>query len=351
MLLKIIQKNPLTVKLLSVLLILSLVITFAVRDIAEAGVVSDFLGLEGLEGQFIDGATDILLSGAGFGGAVYELGNSIYDTGVGLVKVFGGSANALDYVDLGINTVAAGAIIAGIVTGGASIPVIVAVTVGVKIAKGLISYFKAYTAASPALKKIASWLKKHIGNPILNFLGVYKPNIYIYCDEDIDVNVKIEPYALITQSIPQYDQKNGWNALVKNGSIDGRNDYLFYEARIPDQGLQREEGFFIRGLDLAADMEEMLDRYGFNQKEKDDFLAYWNHKLSAERDYVFYPQGNEILERIMPLTVTPQPDTIFRIWFLIEEPNSNKDFHVITGVEKINRCHYTVVEWGGICSD
>ncbi len=348
MLLQVNRRNYLTVKLLSVLLILALVISFSVRDVVEAGIVSDFLGLEGLEGQLIDGATDILISGAGFGGAVYELGNSIYDTGVGLVKVFSGSAKATDYVDLGINTVAAGAIIAGIVTGGASIPVIVAVTVGVKIAKGLVSYFKAYTAASPALKKIASWLKKHIGNPILNFLGVYKPNIYIYNDKDIDVNVRIEPYAFITESIPLYDQDKGWHAMVRNGSINGRNDYLFYEARIPDAGLQREEGFIIHGDTRREDMEKMLARYGFNLVEKDDFLEYWISKLSNQRDYVFFPQENDILEDIMPLAVAPQPDAIFRIWFLIEEMDGDKAFTVITDTEKIARQGYTVVEWGGI---
>ncbi len=349
--LEIMQKNKITVRLLFALIILVLLITFSVQQEAESGIVSDFLELNGTEGFVVDSAFSFVLSGAGFGGAVFELGNSFYDIGSGLVKAFSNNATGMDYIELGINSAAAGGLIAGIVLGGASIPVIVAVTVGVKIcadfAKNIITSVKVVQAMST----IGSWLKKHIGNPLLNFLGVYKPNIYIYCPKDITANVKIEPYQYITASIPAYDQQEGWNAKVERGSINGTNDYLFYEARIPDQGLQREEGFVMHGQRLKADMEQMLDRYGFNEKEKGDFLEYWGDKLTGKKNYVFYPQGRDTLDSIMPLTIVPRPDSVFRLWFLIEEFNEQKDFKIIDQVKKIERYNYTVVEWGGVCSN
>jgi len=344
-------RNKTTLKLASILLMLILLINFSFFHKVEAGVASDFMELDGLSGKLLDGSIDILLSGAGFGGAVFELGNTIYDTGTGLIKALNGKASVMNYIDLGINTAAVGAIIAGIATGGAAIPVIVAVTVGIKIVKELVHYVKIAKAAPKALKKAASWLKKHIGNPILNFLGVFKPNIYIYSKEDIEVNVKLKPYGYITQAIPDYDEKNGWNAYVMRGSINGRNDYLFYEARIPDKGLQRNEGFVINSKTLEEDMEIMLTLYDFNKKEKDDFLEYWINKLTDKKEYVFYPQYNDILEKIMPVAIKPQPDNVFRVWFLIEESEENKDFRIIREVEKIERLDYTVIEWGGILAE
>jgi hypothetical protein len=281
---------------------------------------------------------------------VFELGNSIYDTGTGLIKAFNGDAGALDFIDLGINIAATGAIIATIATAGTAIPVIVAVTAGVQIAKEVFKHVKNIKDLPRTFKKVGSWLKKHIGNPILNFLGVYKPNIYIYSQEDIKVNVKLAPYEFITESIPLYDEREGWNALVFKGSLNGNNDYLFYEACIPDKGLQRNEGFIIKSTALEEDMEKMLGLYGFNSKEKDDFLKYWTVKLDDDKDYVFYPQNNDILASIMPITVTPSPDNIFRVWFLIEELGADKDFRIIDEVETIERLDYTVVEWGGILS-
>jgi len=337
-----------TFRLITILLAITLLINFSVRLDVNAGVASDFLQLDGTSGVLLDGSIDILLSGAGFGGAVFELGNSIYDTGKGIIDVLNGKAKPMDYVDLGINIAATGAIIAAIATGGASIPIIVAVTVGVKIAKEMVKYFKAVKAAPRALRKVGSWLKKHIGNPILNFLGVFKPNIYIYSENDIDVHVKLEPYNYITESIPAYDKENGWNAHVIRGSINGKNDYLFYEAIIPDEGLQREEGFSIHGKTLTEDMDNMLDMYGFNKKEKDDFLEYWAKKLADGRDYVFYPQYEDILKNIMPITIEPMPDSVFRVWYLIEELKEGTVLSPISKVDQIDRSDYTVVEWGGI---
>lgn len=349
--LEMMRSNQTTLKLVAVLLILTLVITFSLQQIAEAGVVSDFLGLKGTEAFVVDSAFSVVLSGAGFGGAVFELGNTFYDVGTGLVKAFSGGATTMDYIDLGINAAAAGGIIAGIILGGASVPIAVAVIVGVKICVEVAKKIVSAVKIAKGIEKIGSWLKKHIGNPLLNFLDVYKPNIYIYCSKDVTVNVKVGPSGYITASIPEYNEEEGWNASVERGSINGVNDYLFYEARIPDQGLQREEGFLIHGRSLRQDMERMLDLYLFNTKEKDDFLAYWGDKLTGEKDYVFYPQGSDRLDQIMPLTIVPRPDSVFRLWFLIEEVNAQKDFKVIDKVEKIERYNYIVVEWGGVCAN
>lgn len=351
------NKNKTTFKLIVILLILVFTIQISLQNAAQADVASDFLQLDGLEGAIVDGSITLILNTAGCGGAVFELGNSIYDAQKGLIKVMGGEATTMDYIDLGVNVASAGVIIAALATGGAAIPILVAATVGVKIFKELVKNYKVFKATPKAIKKIASWLKKHIGNPILNFLGVYKPNIYIYSKKDINVCVKLEPSEYITKSDPPYNLVQGWKSSVWNGSINGCNDFLFYEARIPEKGLQTEEAFIVRGALLKKDMELILDLYGFNQIEKDDFLTYWVEQLSTQKDYVFYPQGGDILQEIMPLTVLPTPDHIFRLWFLIREADTMQinagslPFKILNEVERIQRLDYTVVEWGGIMEE
>lgn len=182
---------------------------------------------------------------------------------------------------------------------------------------------------------------------------INRPNIYFYSDKNREVSVQLSPCEYIIGSIPRYDSQEGWNALVFNGSLDGCNNYLFYEARIPGRSLQRKEAFPVRQDALQSDMIKIMDMYGFNRKETEDFLEYWTKKLRGGEDYLLYPQGTDIIEKIMPLKVSPQPDNTFRLWFLIEKERGQAPGEVHE-VRKIIRTSYTVVEWGGIigkCSE
>lgn len=186
-------------------------------------------------------------------------------------------------------------------------------------------------------------------------IPVYKPNIYIYSSRDMTVNVKLSPYDRITESIPLYDKYNGWNANIFNGSINGINDYLFYEAFIPDKGLQKEKGWVINsesgstGRDsLKKDLSHILDIYRFNAKEKKDFLEFWCNKLDSKTSYAVFPQDTTTVDKIMPVDISPSPDNIFRLWFYFSPVNGKADITAPNSIENIQRSDYTVVEWGGL---
>ena len=178
-------------------------------------------------------------------------------------------------------------------------------------------------------------------------IGVYKPNIYLYYDRDTLVNVKLSREELITASIPEYPSGEGWTTCVRDGSINAVEDYLFYEAIVPDSGFNKQTGWLVKADSLDSDMSFILGLYGFNEKEKADFLEYWSPALAGKGDFVFYPQETSVVQRIMPVLATPVPENIYRIWFYIEAFNGFQPMAPVN-VERILSRHDALVEWGGI---
>jgi hypothetical protein len=188
-----------------------------------------------------------------------------------------------------------------------------------------------------------------IPDPTLTGISVYKPNIYIYAMRNLSVNVQLFPYEYITISEPSYPKNTGWNAKIKNGSINGKEDFLFYEACVPDSGFQKEEGFIVKGSCIKEDLSCLLDLYHFSAREKYDFIEYWTGMLDEGLSYTFYPQYNECIDRIMPVIITPKPDHIFRIWFYIVPIDSEHNQEVIKPhIVVPEREGYYAIEWGGI---
>jgi hypothetical protein len=181
-------------------------------------------------------------------------------------------------------------------------------------------------------------------NPYVPDLPSKKPNIYLYSDLDLTAQVGLEPEQAITVSEPVYQPGMGWTAEVRNGSLNGAGDFLFYEALVPDGVWQKNEGYVIRAESREQDMTSMLGRYAFNGKETSDFIEYWTSHLVGDIDYVFYPQETGAVDRIMPLSISPEPDEVSRIWFYAEPLVSPPE--PVTKPEKIVRDGFYVVEWG-----
>lgn len=183
-------------------------------------------------------------------------------------------------------------------------------------------------------------------------IPVYKPNIYIYSDEleAIEVTVYIEPASWITSSIPVYNPATGWTATVVDGSINGGEGYLFYEAVVPDEDFQREEGHRIDEDETVSDMIDMMFAYGFSEKETTDFVAYWTLQLAQDTSYVFYPQDTMIVEPIMPISLDQPMDHYYRVWFYIVPLIEVMDYDevVLESIDQFERGDLTLIEWGGM---
>jgi hypothetical protein len=179
---------------------------------------------------------------------------------------------------------------------------------------------------------------------------VYKPNIYIYPEEGINLEVYLDfpQGGRVVASIPKYG--NYWDVFVDTtGMIDNSYRYLFYESAQPDEW-QRYEGWLVEQRNLESFFKENLLQYGFKGIEIDDFIEYWIPRLSSSKYYSIYPQTQDEINPLIDLSFSIMPDNIQRLFYYIhgadELPeNPIKEPEIDNSFEREG---YFVVEWGVI---
>ena len=180
--------------------------------------------------------------------------------------------------------------------------------------------------------------------------AIDKPIIYLYPTEDTELSVKLGHEDKITSSYPQYT--TGWNVLAKtNGDLidldTKRKLYaLYYESEaVYDFGVQ-EDGFIVKGTDVAEFLEEKLAILGLTEREAEEFIVYWMPKLQKnEYNYIRFATMEEITAN-MPLEFSVEPDTLIRVLMTfkgLKNPISVQEQQL----ETPNRTGFVAVEWGG----
>lgn len=182
-------------------------------------------------------------------------------------------------------------------------------------------------------------------------VNVYKPNIYFYSDNPMNINVEFLEEQLLTETIPEYFL--GWDTYVHgDGKITCQEeefDFLFYESLASREMAQQEYGWIIYAATREEQLLRILAEYDFNEKETYDFMEFWMEMLEDGVDYVMYPQNTKDVDKQMPIRIMPEPEEITRIWFGFEKYNGQ-------AVERaefvpIVRKGFTIVEWGGFFLD
>lgn len=174
-----------------------------------------------------------------------------------------------------------------------------------------------------------------------------KPVVYLYPTKPTNVTVKVD--AKITKSDPTYPT-DGWKVLaMPNGTLfSGGKQYdsLFWEGTGHEYPTVIQ-GTIIAQSDIASALRTQLVQLGLNQKEADDFLAFWLPKM-PKTPYVRVTWfGKSQMDRLAPLTITPKPDTVIRIFMDFEglgRPISIQPQRLAAPVRK----GFTAVEWGGL---
>ena len=179
-------------------------------------------------------------------------------------------------------------------------------------------------------------------------LIAYKPNIYIYPEEksQLIVNINFPLGGMIVKSIPEYGK--GWNINVDtNGLINGKYNYLFYESKQP-YVWQENEGWIIKKADLSKFFNENMYCYGFRGNEILDFTDYWIPRLSGSEFYAIYPQEASIINRVIELKLSKEPDEMLRLFYVIQgvDTLNDKILKEPGDVKSIERNGYFVTEWG-----
>jgi len=175
--------------------------------------------------------------------------------------------------------------------------------------------------------------------------GIKKPAIYLYPLRESKVRIAVDLKGVITKSEPDYN--TGWEVTAKpSGLINGRYDYLFYEARLDELKLPKE-GWIVKYGDLKKWFDVTLKNLGLNVKEISQFEDYWLKELPLAEYYEIRLLDDIFLKENMDLKINPEPETMIRRNFYFKP----QEFKIILKEPEIvtpERKGFTVIEWGGL---
>lgn len=174
-----------------------------------------------------------------------------------------------------------------------------------------------------------------------------KPLIYLYPTEDTQVSVKLGNPSRLTSTYPAYD--GGWNVLAKKDGtlVKGERSYygLYWEGA-NYTAKQSDEGFVVAGKDSAKFLEEKLALLGLTEREANEMIIYWLPQLEKNAYNYIRFDLNDVMDRYMPLSVSPKPDTMIRV-MMVFKPLEKSAAVREQKLSAPERKGFTVVEWGG----
>ncbi len=177
-----------------------------------------------------------------------------------------------------------------------------------------------------------------------------KPVIYLYPTKETNVSVQIYPERIDT-SVPAYN--TGWNVTAfPDGTLVNDSDkqhypYLYWEGLSDQPVVDRSKGFVVPTSRVIPFLKVALQAQGLDDKEISDFTAYWAPRLTTSDPYVyvyFMPQSQ--YDNLVPMTITPKPDTLIRVYMLLK-PLERKVTVTPETFSPPTRTGFTALEWGG----
>lgn len=175
----------------------------------------------------------------------------------------------------------------------------------------------------------------------------YKPVIYLYPEEEMEVSVKLNLDGELICTYPAYN--SGWEVTAYPDSTltDDKGqtyNYLYWEGETYTQ-YDLSKGFCVKGVDTAVFLEDALDKLGLTRREANEFIVYWL-PLMERNPYNVISFQTDIYTDAAQLEVTPTPDTMIRVFMawqacdrFVELPEQE--------LRAPERSGFTVIEWGG----
>lgn len=216
--------------------------------------------------------------------------------------------------------------------------------------KTIVKFFKYNPTSIYTYTDEVIQIPKNLYKNSRRIMEVYKPIIYLYPTEDLEVSVKLLKDKNLTCSYPKY--KDEWKVLAQtNGNLKdlatNRQLYsLYYESKNDVEFKVENDGFVVKGEDTIKFLEEKLAILGLTEREAEEFIVYWLPKLEANKyNYVRFATLEEINEN-MPLEISPTPDTLIRVLMTFKELEKPIEVQE-QKLETIDRTGFIAVEWGG----
>ncbi len=175
-----------------------------------------------------------------------------------------------------------------------------------------------------------------------------KPAIYIYSDEPKDFELSVEPAGEFTFTYPNH--KAGWKVHVDKDGLwcDGKPmDYLFWEGVQKQLDFNYIHGFVFKGEETVEFLEKQLTSMGLNDREKQDFIAFWGPKLvSNDYNYVHFIMDEDYDKEVGSMNTSIEIESTLKLYMAYQAlpafvPTIEQTF------EPFKRKGLTLVEWGG----
>ncbi len=208
--------------------------------------------------------------------------------------------------------------------------------------------------------------------------GCGKPVIYLYPKHSTEVSVKINVPTTFSTQIPSYN--SGWKVLAhpdgtlknlqlettdcntndynkigseyaKNACIKNSYPYLYWSGNVGADYPTVNNGSIIKRENLKNFLENKLTDIGFTINERNDFIEYWVPEMLKKEELFFRVSfiTTQEMNRFIPMTVTPRPDSVYRL-FMDWEPISKNPSKQLEEqlLPVIKRDGFTLIEWGGV---
>lgn len=183
-------------------------------------------------------------------------------------------------------------------------------------------------------------------------INCYKPNMYLYGEAGTTLDLTFGGPMLLTKTIPDYPdiwkvELAGDGTLIVNG--EAGYPYLFYESMTIPGIFQKKEGFLVEAADREARFRKILEDYGLNRQEIQDFIEFWDAFLEKDADYVMYPQTTEAVDGAMPIEINgAELDNYFRLWFCFCKVEGAVPVFAQPLIQPASHEGTALVEWGGM---
>ncbi len=178
-----------------------------------------------------------------------------------------------------------------------------------------------------------------------------EPIIYLYPQKTENVSIKFGDIVHLTSTLPEYNM--GWIVSASpNGNIVNLDDtisypYLFWEGYSTFYP-KRDDGFVVKANEVKGLFEQVLPKLGLNIKEAGDFMHAWLSSFNSSPYYFITFYQTETLNQLVPLEITPRPDTFIRIMMEYKPLQKPTVVQPFTFSQVPSRKGLTVVEWGSL---
>ncbi len=182
-----------------------------------------------------------------------------------------------------------------------------------------------------------------------------KPVIYLYPETTQKINVDLDinnPNDSFTTIYPKFTdtENHSWSVVADpDGTIyldDREYSYLFREST-DNNTYDLSQGFVISRDEAVEFLQESLSTLGLTPVEYNEMIVYRLPFIEQSPYSLIHFATPEEYDRRYPLTITPEPDSMLRIFMVIKPLRREIDWIIPQKLETFERKWFSVVEWWG----